>query len=498
MIAVIVGIATVVATWWVWGAWKPLPVVQDEYSYVLQSRIFSTLHFTAPTPPAAALFQQPHVLTLPAVASKYPPGHALVLSLGSAVGAPWLAALGMGGLSGALVFLLGSEFLGIWGGLIGWAVWLSDPIGLRFRPGYYSEVTSEAMWLLSWYALFRWRKTDDTRWLYGLAAACGVAAITRPLSALALAIPIGVIVVGRVAARRSWQPLLVALCVGSAFVALLPVWSFGTTGDWTTSPWTLYRKEYLPFDKPGFGLDSAAPLLPLSPVNADVYAEFAPEHARHTVANLSAIARERIGSIVRGEWSGSRVILLPLFLLGVLAGGAAVRFVVASAVCLFAAYLSYGHWRGWTIYYLEASPALALATGAAFVWVVSRVGTRTPGMAARVIVVLLVSLIGVRELRGWRVYHVVAGSYDGAFQSMLHQLPAQKGIVFVRYGENVHPHTNVVANSPTLERDRFWVVRDVPAMDSILLRAAPDRVPFLFDESTAQVRLYRELLPAGQ
>ena len=36
------------AIWFAWGAWQPLPVIQDEYSYVLQSQIFARGEWTAP------------------------------------------------------------------------------------------------------------------------------------------------------------------------------------------------------------------------------------------------------------------------------------------------------------------------------------------------------------------------------------------------------------------------------------------------------------------
>ncbi|HEY9230196.1 MAG TPA: hypothetical protein VIP11_26320, partial [Gemmatimonadaceae bacterium] len=93
-------------TWFAWAAIDPLPLVEDETSYVLQSRIFASGHWTAPTPPAPDFFQQPHVLTIPAVASKYPPGHALLMSIGSLFGAPVLVPLLLTGLTGALLFYL--------------------------------------------------------------------------------------------------------------------------------------------------------------------------------------------------------------------------------------------------------------------------------------------------------------------------------------------------------------------------------------------------------
>src|SRR5687768_12391603 len=73
---------SVVVIWWVWGSIEPLPVVHDESSYVTQAEIFSRFRWTAQTPTFPEFFEQPHVLVVPAVASKYPPGHALLLAIG--------------------------------------------------------------------------------------------------------------------------------------------------------------------------------------------------------------------------------------------------------------------------------------------------------------------------------------------------------------------------------------------------------------------------------
>src|SRR6185295_4718434 len=66
-------ILTAVIVWWVWGETSPRPTVHDEASYVLQADIFARFRWTAPTPPIPEFFEQPHVLIVPAVASKYPP-----------------------------------------------------------------------------------------------------------------------------------------------------------------------------------------------------------------------------------------------------------------------------------------------------------------------------------------------------------------------------------------------------------------------------------------
>src|SRR5437870_2853226 len=63
-------IATMLVVWFVWGDARPLPIVHDEAAYALQADIFAHFHWTVPSPPTPEFFEQPHVLVVPAIASK--------------------------------------------------------------------------------------------------------------------------------------------------------------------------------------------------------------------------------------------------------------------------------------------------------------------------------------------------------------------------------------------------------------------------------------------
>jgi len=164
-IALLVGLATALITWYSWGAWQPPAVVPDEYSYILQAKIFASGHWVAPSPPSEAAFQQSHVLVTPHLASKYPPGHAVLLAVGAIVDAVWLVPIVLAGIAGSVLFVVlaeqGSAFIAI----CGWAYWVCDPISLRFRPGYYSESTSGLTWVVSWWLVGRVRESPRRRWL---------------------------------------------------------------------------------------------------------------------------------------------------------------------------------------------------------------------------------------------------------------------------------------------------------------------------------------------
>src|SRR5206468_2580061 len=79
-----------------------------------------------------------------------------------------------------------------------------QPHVLRFQPGFFSETTSTALVLAAWWCLLEWRETRKKSWVAFMALAVGWGAITRPVTMLAFAIPIAVVVVNDVVRYRLW------------------------------------------------------------------------------------------------------------------------------------------------------------------------------------------------------------------------------------------------------------------------------------------------------
>src|SRR6266550_4987452 len=97
-----VGVAWAGVVWWTWGLLSPPAVFHDELSYLLQARLFAVGKWTAPSPPVPDMFAQPAVLVAPVMASKYPPGHSLLLAIGARFGAPAFIVLALGALRAAM------------------------------------------------------------------------------------------------------------------------------------------------------------------------------------------------------------------------------------------------------------------------------------------------------------------------------------------------------------------------------------------------------------
>src|SRR5262249_44826396 len=146
-------------------------------------------------------------------------------------------------------------------------------------------------------------------------------------------------------------------------------------------------------------------------------------------------AVSRLRALASDEWSGWRMALVPFVLLGVATASAELWFAIACAATLFVAYLSYGHWPGWTLYYFEAIPVAALcaANGIRVFWrwmqsqKPSPVLVRTPGWG---LAALLVFFIGL-TITTWRNKHVTDAGYDTGFKKMVASAPFPGVVVFV-------------------------------------------------------------------
>lgn len=77
--------------------------------------------------------------------------------------------------------------------------------------------------------------------------------------------------------------------------------------------------------------------------------------------------------------------------------------------------------------------------------------------------------------------------YHRYFNELVAAIPAPKSIVFVRYRPTHVAHYSLVRNVADIASARAWVVYDRGSDNERLLRLAPDRVPYLFDETELSI-----------
>ena len=237
----------------------------------------------------------------------------------------------LSGVTGAMLFVLARRYSNGIVAIVAWFIWLVAPAALRFRPSYFSEVTTGAIWLVAWWTLLRYRETNARRWLVALAALVAWGGITRPVTMIVFLVPVGAIVLWTVAKRRAWVDLAAALPLSLAICAIVPVWGHAVLGEWGKNPYALYQTLYFPVENPGLGVDSTPALRSLPPDMAKFNDYARPMHEVHTAERLPTQLKARLLELRRGMW-GDHYFLYLLGIVGALVMPAAVAVALGTCV----------------------------------------------------------------------------------------------------------------------------------------------------------------------
>lgn len=503
----VVGLIWAVFPFVAWGGLNPIPSDHDELAYLLQAQIFATGRWAAAAPPSPDLFAQPHVLVTPVLASKYPPGHSLLLALGALAGAPAIIVFLLNALRVGMVFTLARRLSDAPTALLTVGLLYVGNDQIRFSSSYYSQLTAGAFLVTAWYCLCRWHDNHRRRWLLGVAFLLGWIAVTRPWSAVAFALPIGFVVVREASRHRRWRDLGFALALGSCVVALIPLWSWKTLGDWRRIPLAVYTRDYMPFDFPHFGVVSAAPRLTLPPELAAANATLLEVERRHTLANLGADAVSRARSLWKMVWHRLWLFFAAVTVIGLAVLPTAAWLSVITLLATFAMYLAHPTWNDWTVYYFEVTPVLTFLAALGFTTVLRGLAGETvqrtvrlpaprAAMATLFACVLLLPVVVTHAavMRRW-VDRETAGRRR--FERHLMHLPRTPAIVFVRYGPNHNRHRTLIANRADWPTSPVWVVHAMQAAGERLLALTPDRQGYLYDEEGDRFFMIPRQAPSG-
>ena len=491
----VLGLATALACLWVaGGTLKVEPVSTDEASYLLEARILAAGHITAPAPPIPEFFEQAWVVVTPRIYSKYPPGHALALVPGVALGLPWLVPLLLNLVSGALLFALLRRAIGPAAALLTWSAWVLSVMAMAWQTTYFSEVTLLACWLGATSCVWRWLDGAGSRWLVGAALLTAFGAITRPLSILLLALPLIIVVLRRAWLERLGGELLRAAAAGLVILMVLPAWNLATTGKIGRSPLQEYTETYLPWDRLGFAVESTAARRSAPPDLQFIAPQLARVHREHTVARLPRTLVERAAKIGEALFTHWRVLLLAAALGGIWLLRGAAWVVLAAALSQFFGHAVWGHEAGWTLYYAESAAAWfvpgAVGVVAAITWLARSAHQRGPSAARAELTVLLAApglfLFSIADAGGYRAWRAGRAAESRALAEYMATGP-DHAVYFIRYGPAREGRPGLVRNDPWLAGARSWVVYDLGARNEELLRAAPDRRGFLVDVSAHSV-----------
>jgi hypothetical protein len=294
---------------------------------------------------------------------------------------------------------------------------------------------------------------------------------------LALGAPLGFVIVRRLIATGQWRTALVPVGVAVVLLSVGPIWNHETVGRWTADPYPLYSRTYFPFDKPGFGVDPAAPLRAV-PELASMGAWSREVHAAYLPSALPKAFLQRVVSLLSWIAIGWRLVIGAMLIAALpRAGGPA----------LFA------HPPGWVVYYVELLPALHFLAASHQVRLLGQARQRpvnadpSPLVArAAVLSAALVLPFCLSDVVHIRSAIDARNDFHRRAEAAIRQAPPDS-ILFVRYPPSQDPHLAITRNEADLAAARSWVVYERGADDARLASLAPDRRLYVLDASTLRI-----------
>ncbi len=232
----------------------------DSFCYVLQARTFLEGRAANPVHPHWEFFQAYHVVTWPFYQAKYPPGYALTLAGGLAVGLGRYVPSILMGLAALGTFLVGRRLFGVGPGLLATA-WLIVLPKFSFLGSWQMSNTAAVavgIWLV--HVALLSRESPRRIWPYLAAGALTAYFILlRPLDAVLFASPVlGVWCLGairRLGFRVATRRLLLTGAIGALGLVIMGVYNHAVTGRATVMPYSVHEREYVPDHPPLRGLD---------------------------------------------------------------------------------------------------------------------------------------------------------------------------------------------------------------------------------------------------
>jgi 4-amino-4-deoxy-L-arabinose transferase-like glycosyltransferase len=464
--AAALAVLTTAASLWIGrSVFDDLPHVEDEFAYLWQAEVMAGGRIALASPPEPEAFLVPFVVDHEGMRfGKYPPGWPAALALGAAAHAPFAVNPILAGIAVWLTYVLGRRLAGVLAGLLAALLTATSPMVLMLAGTLMPHMLSLVMalgWMLAWFDLFLRRpggaidaKARRVR-IAAAGAAMGLLALTRPWTAVAVALPfVAHAIFLLVRHRRRFLMDIVSIALMALGVGLiLQLWQWALTGDPWLNPYTLYW----PYDRLGFG-PGIGPLpgghtLSQGWINTQV--------------GLYAWQHDLFG------WPYLSWIFVPVGLWA-LRRRTDAWLLLAVFPSLVVAHLAYwvGAWLLGPRYFVEAVPGLAAISAAGMVWAgawvedrARRARIRRMGVAAIVLILFLVNLVFYLPAR--------VGGLHGLFGISRSPLEAFEAVdpgaavVIVHRNPYWHGYGNLLTLTPPFRRSGLKLIYDQgPAIDA--------------------------------
>jgi len=363
--------------------------LEDEMAYVWQAQVIAGGQLTRPSPPCPRCFLVPFVVDYEGLRfGKYPLGWPALLAVAIRLGGRGLLNPLLAGFSVWLTYLLGKRLTDERTALLAAGLLVTSPFFLINSGSLLSHAWTLVLTLalsLAWLDAFDLQskpRVGRTWAALTVALTLGCLALTRPLTAVGVALPFalhGLVLLLRGDGAVRWRLIGVAFLAGS-LAGLLFLWQYAVTGDALLNPYTLWW----PYDRVGFG-----------PGVGLQVGGFAPRHAlANTLLNL------RVGSSDLFGWGRLSYLFLP-FGIWALQREWRAWLTLSPVLFLVLAYMLYwvGAWLFGPRYYYEGLSALAIISAAGWRWLAGRLNLAQWRSRLRFAVALQL-LVGLVALNG--------------------------------------------------------------------------------------------------
>jgi hypothetical protein len=322
---------------------KPVPRIDDEFSYTLMADALASGHVANPSPPLPEFFDTVQVLVKPAYASKYFPAQGVFLAIGEKLtGHP---ALGLW-LSSALAcaatcWMMQAWIAPTWGLLGGLLMMVQFGVYSYWSQSYWGGMVAALGGALFFGAIRRlWKELRPGDALLG-ASGLVILANSRPVEGLIAAIPVSILLLRRIWQQEQWKKgvfwLKVVVPAGIVFLAgaaATGAYNKAITGFAWKPPYLLHEQQYQ--ESPQFVFMPLRPKITYSSYWVQYYYEVSEMRrylSQRTFQNLMISAARKLMT----WWAFYCGILLsaPLLLVGLLKRG----WIRYSQIALLAGFL---------------------------------------------------------------------------------------------------------------------------------------------------------------
>jgi 4-amino-4-deoxy-L-arabinose transferase-like glycosyltransferase len=460
------------------------PHVPDELAYLLPARYFADLRLELALPPVAEAFSVDLIYN-DGVRwySPVPPGWPAVLAVGVLTGAPWLVNPVLGGISVLLAWRLTSSVYGPRTARLTTLLLASSPWLIFLSKSFMTHALTLACGLVAAVSVDEARRRNALWPTIVGGAALGLAALTRPLDAVAAAVVTGLWAL-TVRAGRFRFGAAVGLTLSSMAVGALTLpYNRHFTGSATTFPLNAFLEaNYGPgTNDMGFGANRGLGWTGLDPF---------PGHGPvdvivNAMLNGSAVNIELLG------WSTGSLVLMALGMAAWRANRVDKAFLgmVVWVVLLHSAYwFAGGPDFGARYWFLTVVPLVVLTARGVGALDGLRGGSRVAALA------LGLSLVSVTAFVPWRAldkYHAYRGM-DAGILSLAQEAGFGSDLVLVRGRRHPDYHSAAIYNPLDWDADATIYAWDSsPETRRAVLAAYPDRDVWVVEGPSSTGHGYR-------